>query len=155
MRRKAIEEPPGPRKRFFPFINQRYCILEPLKKSRMMIGLANDVLTILSKDWVEVEEDGSAHVVLVAKVDEDQVLAKYVGDGGLWINHRPIKKNIIYALHEGDVIQLRPDGPLYSVSFVEPTELVTTVDVSEQLTTDKSLGDTAAKIVRELGKRKQ
>lgn len=93
-----------------------------------MIGLAHDTLTMLSKEWLEVDEDEYAHVILVAKVDEDQVFAKYVGDGGMWINHRPIKKNIIYALHEGDVVQLKADGPLYTVCFVTPTEMVTTSD---------------------------
>lgn len=121
-------DPPPPRKRFFPFINQKYCILEPLRKGKMMIGLAHDTFTMLSKDWLEVEEDDHAHVILVAKVDEEQVFAKYVGDGGMWINHRPIKKNIIYALHEGDVVQLKADGPLYTVCFVIPREMVMTSD---------------------------
>lgn len=122
--------PSVPRKRFFPFINQKYCILEPLKKGKMIIGLADDVLTMLSKEWLEVEEDEYAHVILVAKVDEDQVFAKYVGDGGMWINHRPVKKNIVYALHEGDVLQLKTDGPLYTVCFVIPQELISTSDES-------------------------
>lgn len=115
-----------PRKRFFPFANQKYCILEPLRKGRTMIGLAHDSLTMLSKEWLEVEEDDQAHVILVAKVDEDQVFTKYVGDGGAWVNHRPIKKNMIYALHDGDVLQLKADGPLYTVCFVVPRDLVST-----------------------------
>lgn len=144
----AAEPDPGPRKCFFPYANHRYCILEPLKKGRMMIGLADDAPSLLSKEWVEVDED-SAQVVLMAKVDEDQVLAKYVGEGGMWINHRPIKKNVIYAMHEGDILQLKSDGPLYTVCFVKPRELISVTSESFQQTmTDKPGTESSGKTAR-------
>lgn len=144
----GAEEPdPGPRKCFFPYANQRYCILEPLKKGRMMIGLADDALSMLSKDLVEVDED-LAHVILMAKVDEDQVFAKYVGEGGMWINHRPIKKNVVYAMHEGDILQLKSDGPLYTVCFVKPRELVSTTESIQQLISDKPPTESSGKTAR-------
>lgn len=118
-----------PRKLFFPLKNRRYCILDPIqnKKGKSVIVLADDVLALITREGTEVDDESLAHVTLLANTDESKLNAVYVGEGGLWINHHHhFKKYTPHILQDGDTLQLKTEGTVYRVRFLEPSEIILT-----------------------------